>query len=203
MTTTTRDAEAPFVLVMLGDSLTAGFGLENPDRLVDALAQEVGQVDGRPIEIINAGVSGETSEDGLRRFDWSTPDNADGVLIELGANDMFQARAPALMRADLTEIIERAQARGLWVGLIGMFAPANLGAQYQQDFNAVFATLSAERCVPLYPWYFQAMFNPELGLDPDLLLADGVHPNADGVDAVAADLGPWLARALSGAEDPC
>ncbi len=203
MTATQSDGDAPFVLVMLGDSLTAGFGLEDPDRLVDAIAREVGDVDGRPIEIINAGVSGETSEDGLRRFDWSVPDTADGVLIELGANDMFQARAPALVRADIDAIIERAQSRGLWVGLIGMFAPANLGAQYQSDFNAIFSELSAERCAPLYPWYFQAMFNPEHGLEPGMLLPDGVHPNADGVDAVAADLGPWLARALAGEENPC
>lgn len=199
-----ESSDDPFVLVMLGDSLTAGFGLDDPDRLVDGLETHIAETRSAPVEVRNAGVSGETSEDGLRRFAWSVEADADGVLVELGANDMFAGRDPAEVRADLAEILELSQARDLWVGLVGVRAPVNAGEEYRAAFDAIYGELSQAYCAPLYPWYFDGIIDPESGATRlELLLDDGLHPNAAGVDVVARRLGPWLARALDGEEDPC
>ncbi len=193
-----------FVLVVLGDSLTAGFGLEDPDRLVNGLQARMAEGREGVIEVRNAGVSGETAEDGLRRFDWSVTPDADGVLVELGANDMFAGRDPSAVRADLAAIIERAEARELWVGLVGMRAPVNAGEDYRLAFDAIYGELSDAYCAPLYPWYFDGIIDPESGATRlELLLDDGLHPNAAGIDVVAERLGAWLAGAIDGEEDPC
>ena len=196
--------ENAFTLVLLGDSLTAGFGLENPDALVDALALEVGSVAGEPVAIVNAGVSGDTASGALARFDFSVPDKADGVLIELGANDMFQQRPPVEIASDIALIVEKAQERDLWVGVVGMRAPLNAGPAYKEAFDALYPDLALHYCVALYDFYFTGVIDPGTGeTREELMLPDLLHPNADGVAVVAANMGPWLRHQLNSDEDPC
>ncbi len=200
----TAEVEAEvFKLVMLGDSLTAGFGLADPDRLVNALEARVGSVRGEPLEIVNAGVSGDTAAGARARFGFSVPDDADGVLIEIGANDMFQQREPRHIAGDIAAIVEEAEARGLWAGVIGVKAPLNAGA-YKAEFDRLYPDLALHYCLPLYDFYFTGIVDPETGAArEDLLLPDLLHPNAAGLEVVADNMGPWLKQALNSDEEPC
>lgn len=189
-----------FTLIVLGDSLSAGFGLENPDTLVERIEAGLAEA-GLAIDAINAGVSGDTAAQGRARFNWSVGPDADGVLIELGANDMFAGRDPAAVKADLAAMIEAARDRGLWVGLVGMRAPRNAGPEYRTAFDGLYPELSVEYDVPLYPFYFDGLIDGETGArEDDLFLRDGIHPTTEGVTIVADRLSAWLANNLPRAE---
>ena len=177
-------AARPVKIVALGDSLTAGLGLPAeaafPVRLERAL---VGK--GLAVEIVNAGVSGDTSADGLARLDWSVPDDTDAVILELGANDALRGLDPARTRAALDAIMRRLNERRIAVLLAGMRAPPNLGADYTKAFDAIYPDLAAAYGVVFYPFFLDGV-----AADPRLNQGDGIHPTAAGVDVIVARLLP-------------
>jgi acyl-CoA thioesterase-1 len=177
-------ADGPVRMVALGDSLTAGFGLSAaaafPVRLEKALTAK-----GIAVEISNAGVSGDTMSDGLARLDWSVPDGTQAVILELGANDMLRGFDPQLTRKALQEILRRLGERHIEVLLCGMLAAPNLGADYAQAFNGMFAELAASRHLIFYPFFLDGVLE-----DRQLVQPDGLHPTAAGVDVIVARVLP-------------
>jgi acyl-CoA thioesterase-1 len=177
-------AGRPLKIVAFGDSLTAGFGLPAeaafPARLQRALSRT-----GLAVEVANAGVSGDTSADGLARLDWSVPDDADAVILELGANDALRGIDPQRTRAALDAIVQRLVARRIPVLLAGMRAPPNMGADYAQAFDAIYPDLAAAHAVIFYPFFLDGVA-AERGLNQ----GDGLHPTAAGVDVIVARLLP-------------
>lgn len=174
----------PVRIVALGDSLTAGYGLPEaqafPTKLQAALKAK-----GYDVEIVNAGVSGDTAADGLARLDWSVPDGTDGVILELGANDMLRALDPGRTKADLDAILTRLGARKIPVLVTGMLAARNLGSDYTARFDALFPDLAKAHGALLYPFFLDGV-----ATDPALNQADGLHPNARGVDVIVARILP-------------
>jgi acyl-CoA thioesterase-1 len=178
----------PLRIVALGDSLVAGYGLPPGDafavQLQKALAAK-GHTGDRAVEIVNAGVSGDTARDGLARLDWALPDDADAVLVELGANDALRGIDPSVTRKALDEILRRLTARGIPVLLCGMQAPPNLGPVYKAAFDAVFPELAAAHGVPLYPFFLDGAA-AERGFNQP----DGMHPNGAGVKVIVERILP-------------
>jgi acyl-CoA thioesterase I len=183
-----------FELVFLGDSLTQGYGLP-ANAALPAQLQRLVDARGLNISIRNAGVSGETSAQGLRRFDAATRD-ADGVVIQFGGNDMLQGRSPSAIEADLRELVARARTRKLWVGLVGMKAPPIAGAAYRAAFDRIFHDLAEEHSAPLYPFYFEGLIDERVGAMRQDFFLDRVHPNAKGVAIVAGGILRWLDKSL-------
>lgn len=186
------DATKPFLLVMLGDSLTAGFGLareDAPPARIEALLR----ARGIHVKVVNAGASGDLAASGLARLDWSVPVEADGVLIELGANDMLQGRPPAKTRADLAAIIRKLKARPRppLVALAGMRAHSGLGADYRRAFDGLYPALAKAENLPLYPFFLD-----KVALNPALNQADGIHPNARGAKILAEAILPFIETAF-------
>ena len=177
-------AERPVRIVVLGDSLSAGFGLQ-PGEAFPAQLDRLLKTKGHRVEILNAGVSGDTTAGGLARLDWAVPDGVDAVILELGANDALTGRPPATARANLDAIVTRLKARGIEVLIAGMRAPRNLGNEYANDFDRIFPELAAKHGVALYPFFLTGV-----ALDPALNLADGMHPNAKGIGIIAERMVP-------------
>ena len=165
-------------IVALGDSLTAGYGLDAeasfPVRLEAALKAR-----GHDVEVINAGVSGDTSRGGLERLDWAVPDGTDAVIVELGANDALRGIEPGATRANLEGIVEQLVGRGIAVLIAGMQAPPNLGEVYATEFNAIYPDLAERYDVPLYPFFLAGV-----AAERKLNQSDGMHPNEAGVEAI-------------------
>jgi acyl-CoA thioesterase I len=162
-------------IVAFGDSLSAGFGLAENESY-PYLLQERLKADGYDYEVINAGVSGDTSAGGVERIDWSLDqDNVQVLILELGANDLLRGLSPAQMKKNLDTIIKKAKAKNVKVLLCGMLAPPSRGAQYQRDFVAAFPDLAAENKVAFLPFILE-----NIALNPKLNQPDGIHPNADG-----------------------
>ena len=174
----------PIKLVALGDSITAGLGLKPGDTYVDHL-QTALRAKGLNVEIANAGVSGDTSSDGLDRVDWSVPDGTDGVILALGANDMLRGIDPAVTIKALNEIVDKLQDRKVDVLLVGMLAPGNLGEAYRVAFNRIFPDLAAKQGLDLYPFLLQGVARRA-----DLNQDDGIHPNAKGAAVLAEAMLP-------------
>ncbi|MHA1189713.1 MAG: arylesterase, partial [Alphaproteobacteria bacterium] len=168
-------AAEPFSVVALGDSLTAGYGLQPGQSFPEQLQARL-QAEGYNVVVTNAGVSGDTSSGGLARLDWSVPADADGVIVALGANDALRGVDPAITRKALTEIVDRLVARGQAVLLAGMLAPRNLGADYTEAFDAIYRDLGKRREVLLFPFFLEGVAGV-----PVLNQADGIHPTAEGV----------------------
>jgi acyl-CoA thioesterase-1 len=171
--TNPANANAPRI-VFLGDSLTAGYGLDKEDS-VPSLIQKRLQDAGYPYEVVNAGVSGDTSASGLSRLDWSLAGDVRILVVELGANDGLRGLPVAGMKHNLTEIITRAQAKGIKVILTGMEAPPNFGSAYTSEFREVYRQLAREHDITFVPFYLDGV----AGI-PSLNIADGIHPNAEG-----------------------
>jgi acyl-CoA thioesterase-1 len=188
----------PVTLVALGDSLTAGYGLPPDQGLVPQLQSWLA-AQGAEVTVLNAGVSGDTTAGGLSRLDWSLTPETDALMVTLGGNDMLRGLPPEEARANLSAILEGAKAKGLPVFLVGMEAPGNYGAEYKAAFDAIYADLAAEFGATLYPFFFQGM--TEGNSDPaamrPFMLEDGIHPNAEGVAKIVADLGPALQAFLA------
>jgi acyl-CoA thioesterase-1 len=189
-------------VVFLGDSLTAGYGLAKEES-VPSLIQARLKAEGYPYEVVNAGVSGDTSAGGLSRLDWSLDGDVRVLVIELGANDGLRGLPVANMKQNLTEVITRAQSRGISVVLTGMEAPPNFGAAYTAEFRQVYRDLAKLPGVTFMPFFLDGV----AGI-PHLNIADGMHPNAEGARiierAVWHTLEPLLekspGRARSGAK---
>lgn len=176
-----------FTVVMVGDSLTAGFGLAAADALPVRLEAAL-RAEGRNVAIVNAGVSGDTTKDALGRFDWAISDKPNAVLIALGGNDLLRGVAPAETEKNLRAMIEAAKEKGVKVALAGMKAPGNYGAEYRAAFNAIYPRLAAAYEIPLYPFLLDGV-----ATDAALNQKDGIHPNPKGVATIVSRLAPFVA----------
>ena len=178
--------------MFLGDSLTAGLGLA-PEQSYPALLQRKLDANGYRYEVVNAGVSGDTSAGGLRRLDWSLEGDVKILVVALGGNDGLRGLSPQDMKANLTAIVGRAKQRGITVILAGMEAPPNYGADYTGQFRDVYPDLAKTSDVRFVPFLLQGVAGVS-GLNQ----ADGIHPNARGAQLVAdlvwSALEPVLAR---------
>jgi len=178
-------------IVAFGDSLTAGFGLTENESYPYLLQQKL-KADGFDYEVVNAGVSGDTSQGGLERIDWVLGmDNVKILILELGANDLLRGIPVARMRTNLDAMIAKAQAKGVKVLLCGMLAPPTMGQQYQRDYTATFPELADEHKTAFLPFILD-----NIALKKELNQSDGIHPNAEGekimTDNVYKSLKPLL-----------
>lgn len=182
----------PFKIVGFGDSLMAGYGLSPgesfPEKLEKALRNN-----GHDVVITNAGVSGDTSSGGLSRLDWSVPDGTQLVILELGANDMLRGIDPALVEQNLDKMLARLKERKIEVLLAGMVAAPNLGHAYGEQFGTIYPRLAEKYGVTLYPFFLDGVAG-----DPKLLLEDGMHPTAEGIDRMVAKALPTVEKAIAG-----
>ena len=185
-------AEPPLRLMAFGDSLTHGYGLAAGDTFPEQL-QAALEAEGRPVEVLNAGNSGDTTASGLARLDWALGDNPDAMLIALGANDGLRGIDPQATLANLDAILAKLQKRGLPVLLVGMLAPRNLGREYVEAFDTVFPDLAEKYEVLLYPFFLEGV-----ALEPDLNQPDGIHPNRDGVAVMVQGILPSVRQLLDG-----
>src|SRR6202140_2481047 len=176
----------PIKLVVLGDSLSAGLGL-SASHAFPARLQKSLEAKGISVDIINAGVSGDTSSGGRDRLAWSGPEGTLAVILELGANDAWRGIDPAVPRAALTDILTRLKARKIAVLLCGMVAPPNYGSDYSARFNAIYPELAESFGVPLYPFFLEGV-----ATDARLNQADGLHPTAEGVDVIIKNILPTV-----------
>ncbi len=183
-------AGRPLQVVALGDSLSAGYQLP-ADAAFPAVLEQALRAAGHDVTVANAGVSGDTAAGGLQRLDWSVPDGTDAVIVELGGNDMLRGFDPDETRRTLETIITRLQARGIKVLLAGMRALPSLGPEYGTRFQAIYPALARQFDVPLYPFFLEGVSQ-----DPDLKLADGLHPNPAGVRVVVRTILPSVERLL-------
>ena len=177
-------AERPIRIVVLGDSLSAGFGLAAQDALPAKLERAL-KAKGIAVTIANAGVSGDTAAGGLSRLDWSVPDGTDAVIVELGANDALRGSDPKATRAALEQIIKRLKERRIAVLLAGMLAPRNLGPDYAKAFDPIYPELAAAHDLVFYPFIADGVMG-----DRALNQPDGMHPTAAGVDVMVARMLP-------------
>ncbi|MCA1625843.1 MAG: arylesterase [Acidobacteria bacterium] len=180
-------------IVAFGDSLTAGFGLQEKESYPYLLQQKL-KADSYDYEVINAGVSGETSLGGLERIDWVLEmDNVRILILELGANDLLRGLPVAKMKQNLAKIIEKAKAKNVQVLLCGMLAPPNMGVQYQRDYISAFPDLASQHKTTFLPFFLE-----NIALNPKLNQGDGIHPNAEGAkvmtDNVYKALKPMLKK---------
>jgi len=171
-------------LVVLGDSLTAGLGLP-ASKAFPAQLQAALRAKGWDVDVLNAGVSGDTAADGLQRYDWAVPADADAVIVELGANDMLRGLKPETTKAALSAILDKARAAHLRTLLAGMRAAPNLGAEYDHAFDAIYPALAGQYDVALYPFFLEGVAG-----DPKLNQADGLHPTAEGVGTIVERIEP-------------
>jgi acyl-CoA thioesterase-1 len=180
----TAPAERPVTLVAFGDSLTAGYRLPG-SAAFPAVLERALQAKGRAVTVANAGVSGDTTTGGLDRLDWSVPDGTDGVILELGANDMLRGTDPAVTRKALETIITRLRARNIPVMLAGMRASPNLGPDYVARFDAIYPDLARDHGLVLYPFFLAGIAG-----DKAYNLEDKLHPNAKGVETIVTGILP-------------
>ncbi len=177
-------------LVALGDSLTAGYMLPRADGFAARLEKAL-RAEGRAVIVVDAGVSGDTTDMGLARLDWSVPPEARAVIVELGANDALRGLPPEIARRNLDEIVGRLTAGGRKVLVAGMMAPRNLGPAYAAAYDPIFADVAKKHGVLLHPFFLEGV-----AMDPGLTLPDGLHPNARGVDRIVAGILPKVRELL-------
>ncbi|HTW50304.1 MAG TPA: arylesterase [Stellaceae bacterium] len=185
-------AKTPEVLAF-GDSLTAGLGLPASASFPAQLQARL-KAEGVDVKIVNAGVSGDTTTDGLARLDWALADRPDCVILALGANDMLRGIAPKIVRANLDKMIDRITASGAKLLLLGMRSSPDWGPQYEREFDAIYPDLAKAHGVPLYPFFLEGV-----AMDPALNQPDGLHPNERGVAIMVDHVAPLVAKMLGGA----
>ena len=186
-----RAQSRPLSIVAFGDSLSAGYGLP-ADAAFPAVLERALRARGHNVEIVNAGVSGDTATAGLDRLDWSVPDGTDGVIVELGANDMLRGTDPAVARRAIEAIVERLKSRGIPVMLAGMYASPNLGVDYGRAFNRIFPDIAKKHDLVLYPFFLDEVVG-----ETSLNLPDGLHPTAKGVEVIVSRILPSVETFLA------
>lgn len=182
--------QRPYTIAVLGDSLAAGYGLPT-DRAFPARLEAALKAQGRQVKVVNAGVSGDTSAGGKARLDWTLADKPDLIILELGANDALRGLAPEQTEANLDAMLIRIKQANIRVLLAGMLAPPNWGREYGDAFKAVYPRLAEKHGVPLY-----AFFLDGVAAEPALNQADGIHPNAQGVEVIVARIAASVLKAM-------
>ena len=183
-------AEATRILA-LGTSLTAGYGLAEVDSFTGQLEAAL-RGEGFDVEILNAGVSSDTTAGGLSRLDWSLADNPDVAIVELGSNDGLRGIDPDLTRDNLDAILTRLGEAGVPTLFTGMYAPPNMGDAYEAEFNALFPELAEQHEVLFFPFFLEGVAG-----DPSLNLDDGIHPNPEGVAIIVGQILPYVLELLT------
>lgn len=178
-------------MVVLGDSLSAGYGLPAsaafPERLALALKAK-----GIQVAMINAGVSGDTASGGLGRLDWSIPEGTEAVILELGANDALRGLDPTLTKTALDSALAKLRERKIAVLLAGMLSPRNMGPDYAKSFDAIYPALAAKYGTVFYPFFLEGIAG-----DAKLNLPDGLHPTAAGVDVIVKNILPKVEELIA------
>lgn len=190
LTATAANAD-PVTIAALGDSLTAGYGLQTDQGFVPVM-QDWLTDQGTDVRLINAGVSGDTTAGGLARVDWTLTDDVDAMIVALGGNDYLRGLDPAVSRANLDGILTAASQRDVAVLLVGITAGTNYGPDYKQSFDEMYMELAEIHDVPLFPSWFaglQAVTDMADGA-AGFMQPDGIHPNAEGVRLIVAAMGP-------------
>ncbi len=189
-----RNAGASLKIVAFGDSLTAGYGLKPSDAFPVQLARSL-STKGYAVEVVNAGVSGDTTGAGLARFDWAIPDDTHAVILELGANDALRGQNPKLTAKNLDTILSKLRARNIEVLVAGMAAPRGLGKKYAQEFDPIFKELAKKYGQLHYPFFLDGVaFNPKLNLP------DGLHPTAEGIAVIVKRILPYVEQLIDRAK---
>jgi acyl-CoA thioesterase I len=184
-------SDRPLAVVGFGDSLMSGFQLPIQDSFTAQLEKAL-KDKGVNVTITNAGVAGETTTDGVSRLDWSVPEGTDLVILEFGANDALRGIDPAISEKNLSDILEKLKQRNVQVILAGMLAPPNMGNDYAEKFNAIFPRLAEKYDVPLYPFFLDGVATVK-----SLQLADGEHPNTEGVAKMVEGFLPLMEKTIS------
>jgi acyl-CoA thioesterase-1 len=187
--------EAEILIVAFGDSLYAGYGLDQKEGFAPEL-QAALIAAGQDVRVHNAGVSGDTTAAGLRRMDFvldSLSRKPDLVILGLGGNDLLRGLKPADSRANMDAMVKKLQDRGIPVMLTGMLAPPNLGAKFSDEFNIIYPALAKKYDVALYPFFMDGVVGR-----PELFLPDGLHPTAEGIDIIVGKIAPQVAELLEG-----
>lgn len=184
------DTPRPLRIVVLGDSLVAGFNISQQDAFPAQLERAL-KAKGHAVEVINAGVSGDTTAAGLDRLQWAVPEKTDAVILELGANDALRGLDPAQAKSNLDKIIKALKAGGSDVLLAGMSAPRNLGPEYVRAFDGMYPELAKTHDVLLYPFFLDG-----IALDSKLNLPDGMHPNPRGVAEITKRILPTVEQLI-------
>ena len=196
-----QPGHAQITIAALGDSLTQGYGLPPEDGFVSQLNAWLDTA-GADAEVINFGVSGDTTAGGLSRVDWTLTDDIDAVIVALGGNDILRGIDPAVSRANLKGILDKIAERGLPVLLIGMVAPANYGASFKNEFDGIYADLAESHGAILYPDFLGKI--SAVGDTSEALRLymqpDAIHPNAAGVSLIVEDVGPSVQASIDPAE---
>ncbi len=175
----------------LGDSLTQGYGLVQEDGFTAQL-QDWLRAQGADVDVINAGVSGDTTAGGLSRVAWTLTPDVDMMIVALGGNDLLRGIDPTVSRANLDGILAAGQGAGVDMLLVGMEAPLNYGADYKADFDLMYPELATAYDIQLYPTFFDGLIQGDdiSGARATFMQADGIHPNRDGVARIVAAMGP-------------
>jgi acyl-CoA thioesterase-1 len=184
-------ADGPIKMVVLGDSLSAGYGLPAgaafPERLALALKAK-----GIDVAMTNAGVSGDTASGGLGRLDWSIPEGTEAVILELGANDALRGLDPELTKKALDSTLAKLKERKIAVLLAGMLSPRNMGEEYARNFDAIFPALAVKYDTVFYPFFLEGIAG-----DAKFNLPDGLHPTAAGVDVIVKNILPKVEELIA------
>ncbi len=184
--------QKPYSILMFGDSITAGYGLEAKDA-PPAQLESILNKKGKQVQVINGGVSGDTTAAGRSRIEWTLDKHKpDMVILALGANDMLRGISPKITRENMHAMVELVQARKITLVLSAVEAPLNLGPDFRNQFNRIYTELAEEHDLPLYPFLLKDTYG-----NPSLMLRDGIHPNKAGASVIAKALAEYLANDTS------